>query len=228
MKNFILNVIRRVYYFAISIKYNCTKHGVHLSLSSRVKNGTQFENAVKVGARSYLSGHIGGYTYIGADCELGRVKIGRFCSISPNVSVITGGHPVTFASTSPVFYSTACQCGASFAKEDSYQETNLTEDGYSCEIGNDVWIGEGVRIKGGVKIGDGAVIAMGAVVTKDVEPYTICGGVPARVIKSRFAPDVTEALLNSKWWDEDPAKLRACTLYVNDPMEFVKKIKEGK
>lgn len=229
MKRFITNMSRSIYYLIMSVKYNCTRRDVNLSLTTKVKNRTKFEGPNKVGSHTFLSGEIGGYTYIGANCQLGRIKIGRFCSISPNVKVITANHPITYASTAPVFYSTASQCGTTFVDENIYDDTNYTKDGFSCEIGNDVWIGENVLIKGGIKIGDGAVIAMGAVVTKDIAPYTINGGVPAKVIKERFEDEeIKTALLDSKWWDENPDKLRRCAVYINSPIEFVKRIKEEK
>lgn len=83
---------------------------------------------------------------------------------------------------------------------------------YDCNreviIGNDVWIGAGVFIKGGIKIGDGAVIAAHAVVTKDVPPYAIVGGVPAKILKYRFTDDVIRKLLDLKWWDYDIAAIQ--------------------
>ena len=74
---------------------------------------------------------------------------------------------------------------------------------FFCKIGNDVWIGEDVKILGGVTIGDGALVAAGAVVIRDVPPYTIVGGVPAKVIKSRFEPSQVEFLLKFQWWNKD-------------------------
>ena len=82
-------------------------------------------------------------------------------------------------------------------------EKNLFDEFPSTDIGNDVWIGNNVIIKYGVKIGDGAILGAGAVVTKDVEPYSIVGGVPAKVIKYRFSPDEIKFLLAFKWWDKD-------------------------
>ena len=81
--------------------------------------------------------------------------------------------------------------------------TFTDENGTVVEIGNDVWVGNDVRIIGGVKIGDGAVIGSCALVTKDVEPYSIVGGVPAKVIKKRFSDDIISKLLETKWWNKD-------------------------
>jgi len=90
------------------------------------------------------------------------------------------------------------QAGFSHVSETIYDE--ITK---ACVIGNDVWIGSGVIIMDGIRIGDGAIVASGAVVTKDVAPYTIIGGVPAKVIKSRFPPETVEALMRIKWWNWD-------------------------
>ena len=79
----------------------------------------------------------------------------------------------------------------------------LSIDGRSCIIGNDVWIGNDVRIIGGITIGDGAIVGLGAVVTKDVPPYAVVGGVPAKIIRYRFEQDKIEELLRDKWWNKE-------------------------
>lgn len=131
---------------------------------------------------------VGLYSYVGRNfAYYSKLKIGRFCSIANNVSIGLHNHPMDRISTSPFFYT------KSFMDTNNEQYVALFNDAsHPVEIGNDVWIGDSARIKGGVKIGDGAVIATCAVVTKDVEPYSIVGGVPAKVIgerkiKRRFA-----------------------------------------
>ncbi|MBR5683116.1 MAG: CatB-related O-acetyltransferase [Ruminococcus sp.] len=183
---------------------------VRLSLSTKVKPGTVIADNVKIGRKTWIKGKIGSYTYIGENCEI-DANIGSFCSISRNVRTIGAVHPKSFLSTAPVFYSTQKQCGASFAAKDVYDEgLYIKEDGMRSvvKIGNDVWIGENVMLKGGIRIGDGAIIAMGAVVTKDVAPYTIVGGVPAKVISKRFDDSIIEKLVSLKWWEKDAEWLR--------------------
>lgn len=141
---------------------------------------------------------IDNFSYIGASSFLQNTKIGKFTCIGPDVKVGLGEHPSsTFISVHPIFYSTSKQVGISFADRDYFQEYQETS------IGNDVWVGGNVVIKGGVKIGDGAIIASGAVVTKDVEAYSIVGGVPAKFIKRRFTEEQIENIVLSQWWEQD-------------------------
>jgi len=121
-------------------------------------------------------------------------EIGAFTSIADNVSIGRGEHPVDAVSTSPVFHSGRNILERHFA-------THPFNRGGRTFIGNDVWIGLGVIVKAGVTIGDGAVIGAGSVVTKDVPPYGIWAGTPAREIRKRFDEKTIMALLELRWWD---------------------------
>ena len=100
-----------------------------------------------------------------------------------------------------MFFSPLKQNGKTFCKKSKFKEF-LTVDNRYVIIGNDVWIGEGVTIKGGIKIGDGAIIAMNSCVTKDVPPYAIVGGVPAKIIRYRFTDEQIRLLLDFQWWNK--------------------------
>lgn len=145
---------------------------------------------------------IGKGSYIAVNSIISSTEIGRFCSIGPNLVCGYGIHPTNGISTSPAFYSNIKQNGMSFVAENKIQERKL------IKIGNDVFIGMNVSILDGVTIGDGAVIAAGAVVNKDVEPYSIVGGVPAKHIKYRFGKEQIESLLKIQWWNWDDEKLQ--------------------
>lgn len=157
---------------------------------------------------------IGAFTYLGDHQafqgsfyrEVGL--IGRFCAIAGRVSIGAQEHP-TDAISSHILFGGGCD----WAVADEFRARNpdtttrhaakqgqLTEELGAVEIGNDVWIGEGVYIRKGVSIGDGAIIAAHAVVTRDVPPYAIVGGVPAKVIRYRFAPEIIDELLRLQWW----------------------------
>lgn len=143
---------------------------------------------------------IGDYSFIGANAVIGpnRVIIGRYSSVGPDVLVGSNIHPLSTPSTSSVFYSPLWG-----AKSDGRSSHN----NQSVSIGNDVWIGTRAMIMPGVKVSDGAVVAAGAIVTKDVPPYAIVGGVPARIIRYRFSSDLIDELLCSCWWEKDPGQL---------------------
>jgi acetyltransferase-like isoleucine patch superfamily enzyme len=146
---------------------------------------------------------IGKYSYLSDDTNVGNLSIGRFCSIGPGFKCGFGAHPTNFVSTSPVFFSTRKQCGTTFADRNYFEEHVLTT------VGHDVWIGANVFLKDGTTINHGAIVAAGAVVTNDVPAYAIVGGVPAKMIRMRFAEREIEQLLISKWWDWSEADLRA-------------------
>lgn len=142
---------------------------------------------------------LGDYSYIGGDCKVMNAIIGKFVSIGPSVWI--GGlpsHPLNLKSTFPGFY----QKDSSFYGVDPEYEY-IESEFKQVRIGNDVWIGARAMIMDGVSVGDGAVIAAGAVVTKDVPPYAIVGGVPARIIKYRFPEQKIHEMLESQWWNED-------------------------
>jgi acetyltransferase-like isoleucine patch superfamily enzyme len=138
---------------------------------------------------------LGDYSYIAKNSTINNCKIGKFCSIGPNFCCGLGIHPTNGLSTAPMFYSTAKQNGISLCEDNKIEESKRTT------IGNDVFIGANVTILDGVTIADGAVIGAGAVVTKDIPPYAVAVGVPAKVVKYRFDEDTIKTLLEQQWWN---------------------------
>lgn len=129
--------------------------------------------------------------------------MGRYSSLASDIRFMQPDHPISNFTTSPIAFNQHAAWVSNLIKsvpDFSFYEKPLTPLRPTI-IGNDVWIGSHVAIKQGIKIGDGAVIGSGALVTKDVPPYAVMGGVPARVIKYRFPEKIIEELLNLKWWD---------------------------
>ena len=153
-----------------------------------------YKSPVKIGAFSNVCE---------GDGVIQNVEVGRYCSIAPNVDINPAQHPVGWLGITCRQYNLEYLRWRDFTGKDV--ECQLFDGERKVVVGNDVWIGCRAVIMGGVRIGDGAIVASGAVVTKDVPPYAIVGGVPAKIIRYRFDETTIRALLELRWWDYDIA-----------------------
>ena len=155
----------------------------------------EFENNVVVNRRSYVNDSmVGKYTYMGINTTMNFTHIGRFCSLGRNVDIGGMTHDYHKVTTMPAFRYKQTKSGGGKIPQAPQHDV-------FCEIGNDVWIAAGAQVMRKVRIGNGAVVGGGAVVTKDVPPYAIVAGVPAKVIGYRCTQEQAAALENLKWWD---------------------------
>jgi len=187
----------------IHLKYKW-KGKVLFNRSTRIHKISNFEGANKVCSNTYFEGYMGYGSYIGSNGYF-IGKIGRFSSIAGKCYVVLGRHPYKypFATTSPMFFSLSKQNGYKFTDVQLYNEFKYAEPNYFVVIGSDCWIGHDVKIIEGVRIGDGAMVLAGAVVTKDVPPYAIVGGIPAKIIGYRFDEQTIQFLLKAEWWNNN-------------------------
>ncbi|MBQ6886190.1 MAG: CatB-related O-acetyltransferase [Lachnospiraceae bacterium] len=172
-----------------------------------------------IGRNTYAPGTELGYgTNISHDGYFYNTKIGKYTCIGPRSAVIGGKHPIdTIVSIHPAFYSKVKQAGLSYIDEQIFEEfTYVDGTGVSVVIGNDVWIGADAKIMQGVTIGDGAVVAAGALVLKDVEPYEIVAGIPAKTIKYRFDEEDRRWLMELQWWNKPVEWIRYHAKYFRD------------
>ena len=158
---------------------------------------------------------IGNFTFIGKNTYIENCQsIGNYCSISFDVKIGLKNHNLHTISTSPFFY----KMSKGWVEKDNLQNRN------PVIIENDVLISSNVLILEGVKIGNGSIVAAGSVVNKDVPPYSIVGGVPAKVIKYRFDEKTINKLISSKWWNYDSEKIKQLKKDFDNPNDFLEKL----
>jgi phosphonate metabolism protein (transferase hexapeptide repeat family) len=148
---------------------------------------------------------IGDYSYLIRQTEAWCALIGKFANIASHVRINATNHPTWRATQHHFVY----RASNYFEGESDEAEFFDWRRANAVTIGNDVWIGHGAVLLPGVSVGDGAVVGAGAVVSKDIDPFVIAGGVPARPIRDRFAKPVAERLRALAWWDWDHEKLHA-------------------
>ena len=181
-----------------------------------VLNSKIHKTAVVNSGCSVVNSTLGKCSYLGYDAEVVNCEIGSYCSIAGNVHIGGAEHPADWISTSPVFQKVKHSGPTLRYAEHALPQLKKTV------VGNDVWIGFGAIIKQGVKIGDGAIVGSGAVVTKDVAPYSIVGGCPAKLIRYRFDEEIISELNALQWWNMSDEKLSQLGKYATNVREFIR------
>lgn len=180
-----------------------------------------FSSGVKIlSGASLCSVNIQKNSYVGNNSMINTCDIGSFCSLGPDLLIAPGKHPLgRNVSTYPGFYRSRASGAIPMYSEGVFPDAAVEHQ--RCTIGSDVWIGARCVVLDGVTIGSGAVVAAGAVVSRDVAPFSVVGGVPARLIRNRFSDQQIERLLRLEWWNWDDAKIREHSLAMQDINVFL-------
>lgn len=186
-----------------------------------------------LGGGNFSCNFIGAFTFFNGNSFIRHTdSIGRFCMIGPDVIMGDIQHFVSDVSGHIIFTHGDCEHFLKFVNcENHYLQENWKEKHKKINkskiiIGNDVWIGREAKIMRGVKIGNGAVIGAGAVVTKDVLPYSVVGGIPAKRLKYRFSLDIIDELEKIRWWEYGPEIMNG--IDICNPQNAIEQLKEKK
>lgn len=177
--------------------------------TSKLESGTVFYHST-----------MGRHSFCGYDCEISHADIGSFVSIANGVVIGGGRHPLEWVGMSPVFYEGRDSVKAKFS-------THARAPAKRVRVGHDVWIGRSAIVLPGVEIGNGAVVGAGAVVTKDVAPYAVVAGNPARLLRYRFSEPTVARLTATAWWDRDDETLERLGPWFNDVEGFLEVAEKG-
>jgi len=190
--------------------------GVEFRPLAFANHDCKFETPCRIWENTKLANvRMGRHSYCASGCVVHNATIGRFCSIGNGVIIGAWIHPTHLVSTFPGFYAPGKHT------INFYLDKNIKEE-ESVTIGNDVWIGKRALLLGGITVGDGVIIGAGSIVTKDVEPYSIVAGVPARLIRKRFSQSIIDQLLEIRWWEYDDEFLMKSAHLFKDPGSFLK------
>lgn len=173
-------------------------HGSAVTRNATLGRFTELRERVQ-----FLDSTLGDYSYIERDSEAIYTEIGKFCAIAAQVRLNALNHPMDRISQHKITYRPN-EYFVHAKLDKAFREQRISD---RVVVGHDVWIGHGVTVLPGVTIGHGAVVAAGAVVTKDVAPYAVVAGVPARFLKWRFAPEIAERIQRLAWWDWEHERL---------------------